>query len=149
MTFLITIEGVLKSGPKMIREGRILVDALEKGGRRIVYMSDETVEKAEHWLGQNGIRGHAGVLSPSVAVDDVEPLRQRQIAVARNMGHVDLVIDPDPEVISHCLDLRVSAMLFAHPESSKPEWRPDGNLRTWADITEKLQHKKAKEAESE
>lgn len=145
MTVLIAIDGVMRDGPRLIREGRILFEVFHQADRRIVFLSDEETAKTEHWLAQSGIRGHSGVLSPSVAIDDGEPLRERQISVARSMGHVDLVIDGDPETIRHCLDIEVPALLFAHARASKPGWRPDGNRRTWAEIQEQIDRKKLKE----
>lgn len=141
MTILIALDGVLRDGPRMVREGRILFDVFHQADRRIVVMADESVERAEHWLATSGIKGHSGVLGPSIAVDPDEPLRQRQISAARAMGRVDLVIDGDPETIRHCLEIEVPALLFAHPKSSKPGWRPDGNRRTWAEIVAQLDKK--------
>lgn len=151
MTILVAIDGVLRSGHRVIREGRILFDAFQQAKRRIVFMSDESVETAEHWLGTSGFYDYAGIFSPAMAVDDDEPLWKRHIAAARYMGNVDLVISGDPEVIAHCLEIRVPSLLFAHPESALPEWRPDSNVRSWSDITEQLSRsnaKKLKEATS-
>lgn len=149
MSVLIAMEGVLRDGPKFVREGRLLVDALLGAQKRVVFMSDEPIDKAEHWLSRNGIFGYAGVLSPSVAVDPDEPLRERQIAVARTVGHVDLVVDANPEVIKHCLDERIPSLLFAHPETLLPEWHPDTAVKPWGDITSQLERKKDKEAKRE
>lgn len=145
MTILIALEGVLRDGPRLIPEGRLIFSAFDALDKRIVFLTDETAEKAEHWLAQSGIRGHSGVLTPSIMVDDHESLRQRQIAVARSMGHVELVIDGDPETVKHCLDIEVPAILFAHAKAAAPDWRPDGPKRTWAEIQEQIARKKAKE----
>lgn len=149
MTVLIAVEGVLRSGTRMVREGRILFEAIKAGNQRIVFLTNDTAAATEHWLASNGITGHSGILSPSVVVDEREPLRVRQIAIARAMGNVDLVIDADPETIKHCLDIEVAGLLFAHAKTSKPDWRPDATKRTWAEIQEQIQRKKLIEAGKE
>jgi hypothetical protein len=146
MTVLVALEGVLKSDTKMVREGRILYDILISGTKRVVILANEPPAMVEHWLAQNGFRGYAGILTPSVSVDDDEPLRQRQISVARAMGHVDLIIDADPETIKHCLDIEVPGLLFAHAKTARPDWRPDSPKRTWDEITAQIERKKTKEA---
>lgn len=146
MTVLIALEGVLKHDTKMVREGRILYEILAAGTKRVVILANDPAPVVEHWLVQNGFRGYSGILTPSVSVDDQEPLRQRQISVARSMGHVDLVIDADPEVIKHCLDIEVPGLLFAHAKTARPDWRPDSPKRTWDQITSQIERQKIKEA---
>jgi hypothetical protein len=146
MTVLIALNGVLRSDANTpIREGRMLYDALVSD-YRVVIMADETTEKTEHWLVQYGVKGYAGLLTPSVMLTDEDPLRPRQIATARSLGRVDLVVDANPVVVEHCLDIEVPALLFAHPKTSKPEWRPDGARRTWDEITTLLEKQREKEA---
>jgi hypothetical protein len=148
MTILIALDGVLRSGTRTpIREGRILYDALSSDGRLII-MADETIEKAEHWLIQYGVKGYSGLLTPSVLLTDEDPIRPRQIAVARSLGRVDLVVDCDPETIKHCYDIEVPSLLFAHPVATKPDFRPDAPRRTWGEIETSLEKQRAREASS-
>ena len=109
MTILVALDGVMRSDANTpIREGRILYDALVADGR-VVLMCDQDKEKAEYWLAQYGIKGYAGLLTPSVTLTDDDPIRERQISVARSLGRVDMVIDSDPAVVEHCLDLDIPA----------------------------------------
>lgn len=148
MTILIALDGVLRSDANTpIREGRMLYDALS-ADLRVVIMANEEKERAEHWLVQYGVKGYAGLLTPSVLLTDEDPIRPRQIAVARSLGRVDLVVDADPDTVKHCLDIEVPALLFAHPKTSRPEWRPDGQRRTWGEITATLERQREKEAAS-
>lgn len=148
MTILFALNGVLRSDANTpIREGRILYDALVKDGR-VVFMCDEEKEKVEYWLTQYGIKGYAGLLTPSVTLTDEDPIRARQISVARSLGRVDMVIDADPDTVKHCLEVEVPAMLFTHPKTSLPEWRPDSERRTWGEITAMLEKQREKEAAS-
>lgn len=139
MTILVALTGVLSTDTgSPIREGRYLFDALLAARLRVVIMADMPTDKVEHWLLQQGLRGHAGVYSPSLDLGDGTPLRQRQIAVARASGHVDLVVDSDPEVIKYCLEEGVPSMLLAHPRSMRPPHRPDRAPRTWDAIQDQL-----------
>lgn len=145
MTILVALDGVIRSEANTpIREGRILYDALVKDGRVVLLCNDEK-ELAEHWLTQYGVRGYAGILTPSVTLTDNDPIRPRQIAVARSMGRVDMVVDADPAVISHCIDIEVPSLLFMHPKTTRPAWRPE-ERRTWGDIEAALERQKEKEA---
>jgi hypothetical protein len=49
-----------------------------------------------------------------------------------------MVIDVDPAVIVYCYDAEVPAMLFAHPVTTSPSFRPDGARETWAEIESRL-----------
>jgi len=149
MTILVPVNGVLRSDANTpIREGRMLYDALVNEFR-VVLMCDEPQDKAEHWLVQYGVKGYAGLLTPSVLLTDEDPLRPRQIATARSLGRVDLVVDADPEVVKHCLEIEIPALLFTHPKTSRPEWRPDSSCRTWGEITTLLEKQREKEAKPE
>lgn len=149
MTVLIALNGVLRSDANTpIREGRMLYDALVDA-YRVVIMADETQDKAEYWLKQYGVKGYAGLLTPSVLLTDEDPLRPRQIATARSLGRVDVVVDADPEVVKHCLEIEIPALLFTHPKTSRPEWRPDSTRRTWGEITTLLEKQREKEADEE
>lgn len=146
MTVLIALNGVLRSDANTpIREGRMLYDALVSD-YRVVIMADETTELTEHWLVQYGVKGYAGLLTPSVLLTDEDPLRPRQIATARALGRVDMVVDADPVVVTHCLEIEIPALLFTHPKTSRPEWRPDDGRRTWDEITAMLEKQREKEA---
>jgi hypothetical protein len=148
MTVLIALNGVLRSDANTpIREGRMLYDALIDA-YRVVIMADEPQERAEHWLKQYGVKGYAGLLTPNVMLTDEDPLRPRQIATARALGRVDLVIDADPQVVAHCLEIEIPSLLFLHPKTSRPEWRPD-NRRSWDEITALLEKQREKEATEE
>ena len=146
MTILVALDGILRSDANTpIREGRILFDALVADGR-VVIMADEPQDKAEYWLKQYGIKGYAGILSPSLLLTDDDPLRARQISVAQSLGRVDMVIDVDPATIVHCYDIDVPAMLFAHPKTTTPGFRPDVARESWADIETRLARTREREA---
>jgi hypothetical protein len=149
MTILVALDGILRSDANTpIREGRILYDALVADGR-VVLMVDEPSEKAEYWLKQYGIKGYAGLLSPSLLLTDDDPIRPRQIAVAQSLGRVDMVIDVDPETIVHCYDMDIPSMLFAHPKTTIPGFRPDIARETWTEIETRLARTREREASSD
>lgn len=140
-----TLDGVLRHHDTPIREGRMLFDSLLNSGERVVILSDDNEERTEDWLVQYSYKGWSGILTPQVKLTDDDPLRERQIAVARALGRLDMVIDSDPKIIEHCLEIEVPGMLFAHPRSMRPSFRPDGARRTWAEIETQLTQRKLKE----
>jgi hypothetical protein len=139
-TSLVTFDGVLRSSTSLvpIPEGRLLFEALKVMGR--VVLLCENAASTTHWCLQHNVKPD-DIISDSVAVDPAEPLRRRQITHARAAGRVDLVVDPDPELIAWTLAEGLTGLLFTHPEHMLPRNRPDfiHTRRSWGQIQDELE----------
>jgi len=144
VSVIIPVERVLRSGEVPIREGLFLYQALLEADTRVVLTTEGTKAAADHWLMQNGIKGHAAVLDNSYDLGDGQPLWRRQITAARAAGRVDLVVANRVEVLEWCLEAGVTGLLFAHPKSAAPEARPESARRSWAEIEAQLEMQEEK-----
>lgn len=128
---LIELNGVLRSdagGP--ITEGLQLYKGLAQLFR-VVVVAEEAED--EVWLTNNGLRDHAQLLVGAM------PLAVQRARGTLGMD-VRLVVTPSPTTAAAAMHAGVTAMVFAHPRFSRPEFRSDyeGEKREWGDIVAEI-----------
>lgn len=82
------------------------------------------------------LNNYDDIIDDSVVVDPAEPLKFRQLSVARTRGTVDLYIDGDPGVIAEAMRRGIPSLLFSSPQYVRPEFRPDApkGVRAWDEL---------------
>ena len=136
MNFVISLEGILRGDTgDLIPEGLIMYRGFHTLGR-IVLITDLPQDLAKVWLMMHNLSDYDVLLDNSVSVDPEEPLKQRQLAVARTRGPVNMYVDADPGMVAEALRLGITAVLFSSPKYARPEYRPDApkGIRKWDDI---------------
>ena len=118
----IALDGVLRApvGGTPIPEGVNLYQALVGSYRICVVLDGETSVLDALWLRKEGLRDY-------VQLHEQRPLDDRLMQYRRLQatGPVELVVDPDPVAVAGAMELGITAMLFGHPRTTRPEWRPD------------------------
>lgn len=96
-------------------------------------------DEAALWLGNRLSREYVTLLGDEVLARTGETLRQAQINQLRTQGPLEFVIDPDPATVAWLISTGTSALLYASPTYSRPEFRPDADRRrTWDEIQVEL-----------
>lgn len=136
-TVLIALEGVLRTEvgdpiPDGIKLYRVLCEHY-----RVVIVSDQNRELTEHWLKSNYIIGYADIYDSSYFYEG-QDLRQRQIAVARSKGRIELFIDPDADRCAYALASGIPTMLFAYPKFV----RTTREVRPWEDLAAEVERQR-------
>ena len=137
------LEGVLRSTSGIpIREGIALYRVL-CSAHRVVLCLDGPSGEVERWLHLQGLTLHDHLLDDRVGLVGID-LRNRQIAVERSMGPVDLLIDPSPDRCSTGLQMGITTLLFLQPQYIRPEFQPnrEHGVRPWAQVSEALEQQR-------
>ena len=110
---------------------------------RVVVCLDGPRHEAEQWLRNHGLTAHADVIDTSMAFAGTD-LRERQLAVERARGGVDMLVEADPERAASALQKGITTMLFLPPNYIRPEFRPDltRKIKPWATIAAELDAQK-------
>lgn len=139
----ITVQGVLKQeiGEGPITQGIQIYHGL-KHMLKIALITDESIERTQHWLKLNGLQEHAYLL-PGLDSDGDDPVtrRTRQIGRLRaNAEQADMLLDPDPEVVAEATRQGITGLLFAHPKYASPKFRPDYSYtpKPWDEIASEM-----------
>lgn len=139
MTVLVALDGVLRTPTGApIPEG-ISLYAMLCQGFRVTLCLDGPLSQHERWLLNNGFTMHDDVMDDSLAMAGMD-LRDRQVDVARNLGSVEMHVDPSPERVARSFQKGIVSLLFLKPAYLRPEFRPDlaKPLRPWAAIAEEI-----------
>ena len=139
----ITLDGVLRSttsgGP--LRIGLMLYRALEEHAALAVIADQDTEERATYWLSNNGLDKHSYLILAKDS-DPLDPGERRvsQITRLKEASSVDLLIDPDPEVVRAVMASGTPVMLSLHPIYARPEFRPDYRsvAKPWDALTREI-----------
>lgn len=124
MSFLITLEGVLKDTTSLSPDisGIHIYDAFCSVGR-VTVLGSQNRELDEWFLKTQGLNKHATyepydefALEPYI--DVVKKIRGRG-------DLVDLVVSPDPSIIARLHEESFTTLLYLSPKFSSPEHRPD------------------------
>lgn len=148
MNIVFAMDGVLRSNTgELVTDGLILFKAMKVVGR-VVLLTEMDRSMAEVWLMMNHLEDYDDLITNDVAIDPQEPLRNRQIAVARTRGVINFYIDADPSMVAEAMRLGITALLFTTPSYSRPEFRPDApkGVRRWDDITAEKTRQQAMKA---
>jgi len=141
----VSLEGVLRAevGQSVIPEGFNLYQALVTTYRVAVVLDDEDSELASLWLRKEGMRNFV-LLHPRRRLDDRVGQYRRLMA----LGPVEMVIDASPVAVAGAMELGLPAMLFGHPRTHRPEWRPDYERapRAWDTLVQQVESQRAVDA---
>jgi len=151
MTFVLTLEGVLQqpNGAPNI-QGFALYHALASQGR-LAILCGEDKEKANWFLATNDLVDHL-IVVPERMDSHPSHLERRSIQLSHLMqqGHnVELVIEPDPEVVAHLHGMGIPALLYLHPKFSQPSFRPDweSEATPWSKLIEAVNYQEQLKAQ--
>jgi hypothetical protein len=136
---LVELDGVLRhTDDSPISTGIILSGTLSVYNR-ISYLVSETETVAKHWLDSNGVVDYDNIIDTSVSLHG-EDLKQRQLNVAKTKGLAEMVITSDPNLWKYAFELGIPVVLFANPEYTRPEFRPDApkTVRAWNQVEEAI-----------
>lgn len=136
MNALLSLDGVLRSPTgDVIAAGIVTYRAFKAVGRVILATSLER-RQADAWCLTNNLMDHDDLIDGTVALDPDEPLRFRQLSIARARGAVDIYIDADPAYVAEGLRRGMTSLLFSQPSYARPEFRPDAprGIRPWEEL---------------
>jgi hypothetical protein len=145
---VLALDGVLRNEVgEMILDG-IPVYRAFKQVSRVVLLTDMERKSAEAWCAVNHVFDYDDLIGPEVILDPAEPLRLRQIAVARQRGQVHLYVDGDPSMVAEALRLGIPTLLSSSPAYARPEFRPDApkGIRRWDDLVGEVTRQQAMKA---
>lgn len=150
MTYVITLHGVLQQpngAPNP--QGIALYGAFVDIGR-VAVLGGLNREKDEWFLGTHNLTDHVDYVPELVEKSPTELGRRlAQIGTLRGKGtRVEIVVEPDPEVITALHEQGVPTLMYLHPAFSQPAFRPDYEsvARPWATLVETVQYQEALKA---
>jgi hypothetical protein len=134
MSLALTVTGILRDpvtrGPLL--DGLTLFSALTTGYR--VHLMEDHMDSGT-WLRLNHITGHVSVQTGRPGWEITEE-RLNIIRRLRAAAPLDLVVDPDPFVISECFEMGQPALLYTHPRYTHLANRP--GLMPWTDLEHRI-----------
>jgi hypothetical protein len=142
MRILVELEGVLRQNDQPMPDGVKLVGAL-KSINEIIILGSKSLEYETRWLAETRILPLADEVLGDNAGLPGEELTHRQITLQRAQGNVDVILTANPTLASWAFDKGITALLFAHPNNVRPEWRPDApkQVRAWGDIETSIKNR--------
>jgi hypothetical protein len=136
MHIVIDLDGVLRGyrNDEPIPQGILITGALS-AYNKISFITDLSPNHAQQWINQNKIVDYDNMIDASVGIDG-DPLKPRQLKLARAKSVVDLFITSDPALWAVAFDLGIPSLMFGVPGYLRPEFRPDApkSVRSWDDI---------------
>lgn len=148
MNIVLSIDGVLRSAAgELVVDGLFLYRALKNIGR-VVLLTEEDRQMIEVWLMQHNLADYDDLIDESVSVDPKEPLRFRQLDVARSKGVVHFYVDANPSYVAEGLRRGMTSILFNSPDYVRPEYQPDSkkSVRPWDEIVAERNRQQALKA---
>ena len=146
-TCVFELEGVLCKGyppnDAPIWIGTQMYHALATQFRVVIDSVHDDINEIEHWLQVNALKRHTLILHRAPEMIDLEEAQVRSVHLIewRSQGFdVALYVTTDPVVAAHMMRMGVPTLLLAHPQFSRPEYRPDHEheLRRWDDIEDEI-----------
>jgi hypothetical protein len=135
MFIFVELDGVIKDhNDTPIPTGVLMVSTLTVYNR-LTYLTSGTREEAERWLNVSKIVDFDNIIDKTVSLVD-EPLAERQLKLARSRGPVELFITANPATWKYAFEQGIPSVLFASPDYTRPEFRPDApkRMRSWDSI---------------
>lgn len=133
----VTLDGVLRShvGERVIPEGFNLYQSLASVHRIAIVLDGADQALDTLWLRKEGFRDYVLLVTQRQLGDRIDQYRGLMAS-----GPLELVVDADPDAVAGAMDLGVPALLFAHPRTSRPEWRPDFDRtpRPWSQVAHRV-----------
>jgi hypothetical protein len=136
MNTLLSLDSVLRSDTgELILNGIPVYRAFKSIGR-VTLLSSTDREMTEAWCLIHKLNNYDDLIDNTVVIDPDEPLKFRQLSVARTKGSVDLYVDGDPGAVAEAMRRGIPAMLFSSPKYVRPEFRPDAPkaVRPWDEL---------------
>ena len=141
MQVAVSYEGVLTTvSGSPVQAGVDLVRAISLGAR-VVMFGEASLEKMETFVGVHNLNRIADIRSGTERPGD-EPLLRKQIDEFRADGiHIDVVIHPDPNLVSWLIKQRIPGLMFTEAEVTPPAHRPDDveGLLSWSHVVEEYE----------
>lgn len=111
--------------------------------RLVVDSSHDDINDIEHWLQVNALKRHTLILhrEPEQAHLDDLMLRRTHLGEWRGQGFdVALYVTSSPSVAAAMMNQGCPALLLAHPQFARPEYRPDHQaaMRPWNEIEDEI-----------
>lgn len=136
MNTVLSLDSVLRSDTgELILNGIPVYRAFKSIGR-VTLLSTTDAVSTEAWCLIHKLNNYDDLIDNTVVIDPDEPLKFRQLSVARTKGSVDLYVDGDPGMVAEALRRGIPAMLFSSPKYVRPEFRPDApkSPRPWDEL---------------
>lgn len=150
-TFVMTLDGVLRTGQSVHNQGRSLYTALSSTGRLAVLGgTDETFD--EWFLASNGLMKHAYLVPETKdSASTIAGRRMAQVAYLRSQGcFIEFVVEPDPDVAAFLLSGGVPVLVYLHPQFANPSFRPDYEnvAKPWNNLVKQVDYQMAMRAQA-
>lgn len=136
MNIAMSLDGVIRSDTgDLIPNGLIVYRGFHSLGR-VILLTELDRTRAEAWCVLHNMSDYDDLIDDSVTVDPHEPLRIRQLHVARSKGPIDFYVDASPRWAAEAFRMGMTSMLFSHPSYARPEFRPDApkGVRPWDEL---------------
>jgi hypothetical protein len=141
--FVFVLDGVMRYNAAINVPGAEMYRSLS-AHNRVAILCGENKEEAEHFLRVNDFRTHAYVIEEDPTSSPTKEGRRRdQISRLRQYGsHVELVLEPDPEIAADLFSWGVPTMVYLHPQYSRPSFRPDfgREVKPWDTLVETIDY---------
>lgn len=142
-TCVVRVEGILRESSSRVPldDGTRLYHCLA-AYYKLILRTNSNSDEIERWLGVHGFKEHFNVYTPEIDGMDEYLLGLSQLYKIREDGeHVDLALDPNPEVVAKYLREGVTCLLYSSPKYSAPIYRPDydGKVRPWTAIETEME----------
>jgi hypothetical protein len=127
VTYVLTLHGVLQQPNGAPNPQGILLYRALSAVDRLIVLGGLDRERDEWFLATHDLRDHVNFVAESITKGPTELMRrQAQIGALRAQGiHIDLAIEPDPEIIAALHDDGIPTLLYLHPKFTHPAFRPD------------------------
>lgn len=136
MNTVLSLDSVLRSDTgELILDGIPVYRAFKAVGR-VTILSSSDAQTTEVWCMIHKLNNYDDIIDNSVVVDPAEPLKFRQLSVARTKGVVNMFVDGDPAVVAEAMRRGIPSMMFSSPKYVRPEFRPDSSktVRPWDEL---------------
>jgi hypothetical protein len=136
MNIVMSLDGVIRAdNGDLIPPGLILYRGFHSLGRVILLTELDRV-RAEAWCVLHNLADYDELIDQTVVIDPDEPLRLRQLHVARSRAPIDFYLDSDPTWVAKAFEMGITSVLFSHPSYARPEFRPDApkGIRPWDEL---------------
>jgi hypothetical protein len=139
LKILIELDGVLRNQDDSPISTGIIFSGTLSVYNRISFLSSMPEEETIFWLNSNGVVDYDNIIDTSVKLTD-EDTKERQLQVARTKGLVDMFVTSDPSLWEFAFNQGITVILFANPEYTRPEFRPDApkSVRSWDKVKEAI-----------
>lgn len=136
MNTVLSLDSVLRTDTgELILNGIPVYRAFKSVGR-VTLLSSMDGKSTEVWCMVHKLNNYDDLIDNLVVIDPDEPLKFRQLSVARTKGTIDMFVDGDPAAVAEAMRRGIPALLFSSPQYVRPEFRPDAGtgVRPWDEL---------------